>query len=90
MRAVKALVSLCICPAVSPEPSLLFDTISTEISCVGPNVILSPSYTFAILAMIHIDSSRCDLYCQIGMDKTEITTVSHEVPTVSLQIHYDS
>ena len=32
---------------------------------------LSPSYTFPILAKIHHDSSRCDLYCTIEMVKTE-------------------
>ena len=44
-------------------------------------------------ATIHHDSSRCDLHCQLGMDKTEnseITKVPHDVPTVFLPIHYDS
>ena len=54
---------------------------------------LSPSYTFAILATIHHDSSWCDLYCKIGTVKTEnseIPTMSHDVPTVSPRILYDS
>ena len=59
-------------------------------------VLLSLSYTFTTLATIHHDSSRCDLHCKIGMhkvDKTENsenTKVSHNVPTVSLRIHYSS
>ena len=36
LRVVNALVSLCICTD-SPEPSLLADAISIEISCTGPN-----------------------------------------------------
>ena len=54
---------------------------------------LSPSYTFPILATIHHDSSRYDLYCKIGMVKTansEIPTMSHDVPTVYLRIIYVS
>ena len=35
MRAVKALASLCLC-SVLPEPYLLTNAISTEISCTGP------------------------------------------------------
>ena len=53
---------------------------------------LSYTLAFTILATIHHISSRCDLYCQIGMDKTEnseITMVSHDVFTVSMRIHYD-
>ena len=44
--------------------------------------LLRPSYMcmFTILAAIHDGSSQFDLYCKIGMDKTEN----------SLRIHYDS
>ena len=33
----------------------------------GHNILQKQSYTFPILATIHHDSSRCDLYCKIGM-----------------------
>ena len=38
MRAVKALASLCIC-ADMPEPSLLADALSIEISCTLPYIL---------------------------------------------------
>ena len=55
--------------------------------------IFSPSYTFPILATTHHDSSWWDLCCKIGMVRTEnseIPTMSHDVPTVSLRLLYDS
>ena len=50
--------------------------------------------TFPILAMIHHYLSRCDLFYKMGIDKTEyleleITTMSNDVPMMSLQIHCD-
>ena len=44
--------------------------------------------------MIHHYLSRCDLFYKMGMDKTEyleleITTMSNDVPMMSLQIHCD-
>ena len=44
--------------------------------------------------MIHYYLSRCDLFYKMGMDKTEhleleITTMSNDVPMMSLQIHRD-
>ena len=44
--------------------------------------------------MIHHYLSRCDLFYKMGLDNTEyleleITTVSNDVPMMSLQIHCD-
>ena len=53
-------------------------------------ILLSPSYTFKILATIHHDSFNVTYIIKsgcIGKDDTEnseITIMSHDVPTVSL------
>ena len=44
--------------------------------------------------MIHHYLSRCDLFYKMGLDNTEyleleITTMSNDVPMMSLQIHCD-
>ena len=54
LQAAKALRCLCIC-ADTPEPSLLIDAITTEISCTGPirdSVPLSECNLFLKLAFL--------------------------------------
>ena len=58
------------------------------------NLMPRLNYTFLFLAKIHHYLSRCDLFYKMGMDKTEyleleITTMSNDVPMMSLQIHCD-
>ena len=51
LGAVNALVSLCICTD-SPEPSLLADAISIEISCTGPNDLSYINFCFFRIILI--------------------------------------
>ena len=63
------LISLGIlCYAIQFDMNLLLlNPCSTRFEMM--DCTLNPSYTFPILATIHHDSSRCDLYCKIGMHR---------------------